>query len=247
MPLVKYKIYELSARAVISYGRGQDGAYAFHLSTAETEKCKSLTAPHEQDDSALFYQIMCVLHGDAFTGATNGQLVTDLSDIIFYMDFSGIFDRSGARKKYLVRQEKAKALFRPEGVSLDFGSGEHRYLAFERSGSMNRQARLSFIREDFYDAVRRRIMMDMTIGDCQLSKLYAYNGLMLSSGVRIDGIGIDRPHRVVVIDKSDTHRTECQCHHRGGRRNPKQHPQISSGGEKRGHRNHLLRRRGTDL
>lgn len=200
MPLVKYRIYELSARAVISYGRQQDGAYTFHLSAAETEKCKSLSAPHEQDDNALFYQTMCVLRGDAFTGTPGGQLVTDLSDIIFYMDFSGIFDRSGARKKYRVRQEKAKVLFRPEGVSLDFGSGPHRYLAFERSGSMSRQARLSFIREDFYDAVRRRIMMDMTIGDCQLSKLYAYNGLMLSSGIRIDGIGIDRPHRVVVID-----------------------------------------------
>ena len=200
MPLVKYRIYELSARAVISYGRQQDGAYTFHLSAAETEKCKSLSAPYEQDDNALFYQIMCVLHGDAFTGRPGGQLVTDLSDIIFYMDFSGIFDRSGARKKYRVRQEKAKALFRSEGVSLDFGSGPHRYLAFERSGSMSRQARLSFIREDFYDAVRRRIMMDMTIGDCQLSKLYAYNGLMLSSGIRIDGIGIDQPHRVVVID-----------------------------------------------
>ena len=200
MPLMKYRIYELSARAVISYGRQQDGAYTFHLSAAETEKCKSLSAPHEQDDNALFYQIMCVLHGDAFTGAPGGQLVTDLSDVIFYMDFSGIFDRSGARKKYRIRQEKAKALFRPEGVSLDFGSGPHRYLAFERSGSMSRQARLAFIREDFYDAVRRRIMMDMTIGDCQLSKLYAYNGLMLSSGIRIDGIGIDQPHRVVVVD-----------------------------------------------
>ena len=200
MPLVKYRIYELSARAVISYGRQQDGTYTFHLSAAETEKCKSLSAPHEQDDNALFYQIMCVLHGDTFTGRPGGQLVTDLSDIIFYIDFSGIFDRSGARKKYRIRQEKAKALFRPEGVSLDFGSGPHRYLAFERSGSMSRQARLSFIREDFYDAVRRRIMMDMTIGSCQLSKLYAYNGLMLSSGIRIDGIGIDRPHRVVVID-----------------------------------------------
>ena len=200
MPLVKYRIYELSARAVISYGRQQDGTYTFHLSAAETEKCKSLSAPHEQDDNALFYQIMCVLHGDAFTRTPDGQLVTDLSDIIFYMDFSGIFDRSGARKNHLIRQEKAKALFRPEGVSLDFGSGPHRYLAFERSGSMSRQARLSFIREDFYDAVRRRIMMDMTIGDCQLSKLYAYNGLMLSSGIRIDGIGIDQPHRVVVID-----------------------------------------------
>ena len=200
MPLVKYRIYELSARAVISYGRQQECAYAFQLSAAETEKCKSLSAPHEQDDNALFYQTMCVLRGDAFTGTPGGQLVTDLSDIIFYMDFSGIFDRSGARKKHLIRQEKARALFRPEGVSLDLGSGAHRYLAFERSGSMSRQARLAFIREDFYDTVCRRIMMDMTIGDCQLSKLYAYNGLMLSSGIRIDGIGIDRPHRVVVID-----------------------------------------------
>ena len=200
MPLVKYRIYELSARAVISYGRQQEGAYTFRLSAAETEKCKSLSAPHEQDDNALFYQIMCVLRGDAFTGTPSGHLVTDLSDIIFYMDFSGIFDRSGARKKHLIRQEKAKALFRPEGIRLDFGSGPHRYLAFERSGSMSRQTRLSFIREDFYDTVRRRIMMDMTIGDCQLSKLYAYNGLMLSSGIRIDGIGIDQPHRVVVVD-----------------------------------------------
>lgn len=49
---------------------------------------------HEQDDNALFYQTMCVLHGNAFTGAPEGQLVTDLSDIIFYMDFSGIFDRA---------------------------------------------------------------------------------------------------------------------------------------------------------
>ena len=200
MPLAKYRIYELSTRAVISYGREQDGVYTFHLSAAETEKCKSLSAPHEQDDNALFYQIMCVLHGDAFTGTPSGHLVTDLSDIIFYMDFSGIFDRSGARKKHLIRQEKAKALFRPEGIRLDFGSGPHRYLAFERSGSMSRQTRLSFIREDFYDTVRRRIMMDMTIGDCQLSKLYVYNGLMLSSGIRIDGIGIDQPHRVVVVD-----------------------------------------------
>jgi len=85
MPLVKYRIYELSARAVISYGRQQDGTYTFHLSAAETEKCKSLSAPHEQDDNALFYQIMCVLHGDAFTGRPGGQLVTDLSDIIFYI------------------------------------------------------------------------------------------------------------------------------------------------------------------
>lgn len=91
-------------------------------------------------------------------------------------------------------------MFRPEGVGLDFGSGPHRYVAFERSGSMSRQARLSFIRSDLYDAVRRRVMLGMDIDQCQLSKLYAYNGLMLSSGTRIDGVDIDCPHRIIVVD-----------------------------------------------
>ncbi len=43
-------------------------------------------------------------------------------------------------------------------------------------------------------------MLGMDIDRCQLSKLYAYNGLMLSSGTRIDSVDIDRPHRVVVVD-----------------------------------------------
>lgn len=70
----------------------------------------------------------------------------------------------------------------------------------------SRQAKLSFIRADIYDEVRCRIMMDMTVVNCQLSKLYAYNGLMLSGGTRIDRIGITAPHRVIVVDNL-THRT----------------------------------------
>lgn len=201
--MTKYRIYELSARAVISYGTQEDGAYNFSLDRTATEKCKRPAALHEQDSNALFFQIMCVLCGDDYTERKDERLIPDLADQIFYMDFSGIFDRSGERGRQQLRQEKAKALFRPEGVSLDFGSGAHRYLAFERSGSMSRQAKLSFLRADIYDAVRRRIMMDMTIGDCQLSKLYAYNGLMLSSGVRVEGVDIDRSHRAIVIDNPE--------------------------------------------
>lgn len=201
--MTKYRIYELSARAVISYGTQEDGAYNFSLDRTATEKCKRPAALHEQDSNALFFQIMCVLCGDDYTEREDERLILDLADQIFYMDFSGIFDRSGERGRQQLRQEKANALFRPEGVSLDFGSGAHRYLAFERSGSMSRQAKLSFLRADIYDTVRRRIMMDMTIGDCQLSKLYAYNGLMLSSGVRVEGVDIDRPHRVIVINNPE--------------------------------------------
>lgn len=196
----KYRVFELSARAVMSYATLANGQWHFALDRAATEKCKRFSALHEQDGNALFFQIMCVLQGDDFSEPTDDRLIDGLSDVIFYMDFSGIFDRSSTLPRQQIRQEKARDMFRSEGVQLDLGSGMRRYLAFERSGSMSRQSRLSFLREDVYHQVRRRIQMDMTIGDCQLSKLYAYNGLMLSSGVRLDGIDIDKPHRVIVVD-----------------------------------------------
>ena len=200
MQKIKYRIYRLSARAVMGYGQRDGDWFSFSLNKSATEQCK-INALHEQEDNALFYQIMDELHGGKFSVPADGKIVTDLSDVIFYMDFSGIFDRTSQEKKYADRLLKAKSMFRPEGITLDFGSGKHRYLAFERSGSMSRKAVLSFIREDLYAPVTRRITMDLTIGMCQLSKLYAYNGLMMSSGKRIDDIGIDKAHRVIVIDK----------------------------------------------
>lgn len=202
----RYRIYELSARAVIGYAKEQtENIYTYHLNRQATAKCFLPRTAHEQEDNALFYQIMCVLNGGKFVLPRDNRVISDLADTIFYMDFSGIFYRSGS-KKYIDRQKKAEDMFRPEGITLDFGNGELSYVAFERSGSMSRQAKLSFIRADLYEPVRRRIMMDMTVADCQLSKLYAYNGLMLSGGTRIDGIDITAPHRVIVVD-NPTHTT----------------------------------------
>ncbi|MEG1578940.1 MAG: hypothetical protein RR336_09275, partial [Oscillospiraceae bacterium] len=73
---------------------------------------------HEQEDNALFYQIMCALHGDGFEAPHGDRLISDLSDAIFYLNFEHIFDRNGQQKKYGLRQQKAKDLFRPEGVVL---------------------------------------------------------------------------------------------------------------------------------
>ena len=195
----------MSAAALMAYAQeGAEGYYTFALNVKATEKCKGLSSLHEQQDCALFFQAMCVLHGDNYQMPTEDMLVSDLSDVICYVDFSNIFDRNAALNRHAVRQKKAKSMFRPEGITLDFGSGPHCYLAFERSNSMSRKSQLSFVREDIYEPLRQGIMLDMKIGPCQLSKLYAYNGLMLSGGTRIDGIEIDRPHRVIVIDNPES-------------------------------------------
>ena len=199
MTSVKYKIFRLSARTIIGHSKVQaNGYYSFELNKRETSKC-ILSGVQEQDDNALFYQIMDEVHAGAVPSSEN-TIIDDLCDAIVYVDFSSIFDRNAEQMRYADRQQKAKAMFRPEGITLDFGSGPQRYVAFERSASMSRRAMLSFIRADLYAPIRRRIMLDLEVGMCQLSKLYAYNALMMSSGRRIDDIGIDAPHRVIVID-----------------------------------------------
>ena len=155
---VRYKIHTLFARTMTGYAVAEEeGRYSYHLNQTATQKCFRY-GEDEQEDNALFYQIMCVLNGGSFPASDGAALRPELEDVIFYMDFSGIFDRSGGQK-YLERQRKAESMFRPEGVTLDFGTGEHTYLAFERSGNMSRAARLSFLRSDVYDEVRRRVML----------------------------------------------------------------------------------------
>ena len=194
----KYRIYELSAIALMRNAKkDDDGVYKYYLREEATRKCIAFSAPETQDDCALFYQIMAVLHnGDVRASG----VMEDLKDILIYIDFTNVFDRKGNNKRYAERIEKAKSMFRPEGVFLDFGNGGYRYVAFERSASMSRQSRLSFIREDFYEPVKERITLGMKIGNCQLSKFYAYNGLIMTDGFRVEDMSIWDSKKVIVID-----------------------------------------------
>ena len=46
----------------------------------------------------------------------------DLSAVLCYVDFSGIFDRNGVSPRVARLQALAEELFRPEGVTLDLGA-----------------------------------------------------------------------------------------------------------------------------
>ena len=195
----RYRIYLLSAKSILSYAKEEGGAVTIALNRDATRRCV-VSGRQEQEENALFFQIQCALHGDWFTPTEEPGVVEDLSTVLCYVDFSGIFDRNGVSPRVARLQALAEELFRPEGVTLDLGDGPRQYAAFERSNSMSRMGRLSFLRADLWETVRRRIMLDLELGQCQLSKLYAYNGLMLSTGARVEGIEIDRPHRVIVVD-----------------------------------------------
>jgi len=149
----------------------------------------------KQDPCAMFTQAQFVLNIPYSEGC--------LTDVIVYIDFSGIFDRA-PKGRVLELQERAKTMFHPEGITLDLGKGPSRYVAFERSASMSRSNVLSFVREDVYVPLKERIQLGMSIGECQLSKLYAYNGLMYTSGERYEIPGLLSEGRIVVIDNPKT-------------------------------------------
>lgn len=201
MAEIRYFIRRLSVAAMLSYAKpmGND-IYSFDLTEAQTKSVLMGNGETWQEDNAIFFQTMCVLYGNEYKQPTEDTVISDLSDVLLYLDFKGIFDRDSDNPKTALIQKKTESMFRPEGITLDFGHGSMRYLAFERSGSMSRNAKLSFVRADVYDKLRRRMMVGMTIGDCQLSKLYAYNGLLFSGGTRIETDLLWEQDSIVVID-----------------------------------------------
>ena len=203
----RYTIHTVSALMLMSYAeKTWNNRVRYRLNKNETSRC-ILPSNEAQEDNAFFHQLLCAMNGGTAPQAEEGKVSDALSETMFYMDFSGVFDR-GNTGKALERQKKAEDMFRSNGVTLDFGSGQNMYYPLARSNSMSRHSRLAFIREELYWPMRSRIMLDMEIRKCQLSKLYAYNGLMLSSGVRMDGIEIEKKHRVIVVDNPVIHTEE---------------------------------------
>ena len=201
MAKLRYLIRRLSVQAMLSYAKPTDqGTYSFSLTPAQTKSIIMGDGETWQEDNAIFFQTMCVLHGSEYEPPTEDALLSDLSDVLLYLDFKGIFDRDADNPKAALMQKKTEAMFSPEGITLNFGQGDARCLAFERSGSMSRSAVLSFVRADIYEALSRRMTVGMTLGVCQLSKLYAYNGLLFSSGTRIETDMLWEKDAIVVID-----------------------------------------------
>ena len=192
----KYLIPQISALSLLSSAVKQDDGWRFYFNATDPSK-EYLIELSEQDDCMMFYQAMAALYGSEDTTSPCDRL----SVVFVYIDFSGIFDRRPVGRVAEL-QRKAEYLFRPEGIELvlDERYPARRYIAFERSASMSRHNVLSFVREDVYEPLRERMMLGMKIGNCQLSKLYAYNGLMFTGGRRVEIQNLLQEKRIVIID-----------------------------------------------
>ncbi len=191
----KHIIRQISAFDIIASASGEYGAWRFSFDATDPSK-EYLVEETKQDDCAIYHQAMCVLYGENYHRESNCD---KLKDALVYIDFSGTFNmRRATHGSYVAN--KAEGMLGKDGITLDFGRGPAKYLAFERSANMSRNSVLSFVRADLYEPLRERMMLGMKIGKCQLAKLYAYNALMYTSGRRIDDLYLLSEKKIIVID-----------------------------------------------
>lgn len=191
----RYTIPEISAIPLLTAAEEQDGVCQISFDATDASR-EYLVKWTQQDDCPMFHQAMKVLLGEDLGGRPDRNA---LSDAFVYIDFSGIFDRKPVGKVADL-QRKAEWMFRPEGIQLALKNVMKSYIAFERSASMSRNSKLCFARKDIYEPLKARMMLGMTIGQCQLSKLYAYNGLLFTGGRRISSESLLNEKRIIVID-----------------------------------------------
>ena len=126
MAKFRYLIRRLSAQAMLSYAQpiGED-QYTFSLTPAQTKSIIMGDGDTWQEDNAIFFQAMCILRGEKYRQPTSDTLISDLADVILYLDFKGIFDRDAGNPKVALMQKKTEAMFSQGGNHIELRSGRH--------------------------------------------------------------------------------------------------------------------------
>lgn len=117
MARIRYLIRRLSVQAMLSYAKPNDqGTYSFALTPAQTKEVIMGDGETWQEDNAIFFQTMCVLRGEKYRQPTSDMLISDLADVILYLDFKGIFDRDADNPKAAIMQKRPKPCFPRRGL-----------------------------------------------------------------------------------------------------------------------------------
>lgn len=158
------------------------------------------------DECPLLYQLV---NSDTFKESKTDTENTRnwLHDKLFIMDFDGVFVRNlsandSVNAKRCYNLARAKDIVE-NGIDVQFSKEKKvHFVTFDKSGNMSRQSRITFINEDYYDELNRRLNLDMDFSKINviLSKFYAYRGLYLSSSSRVNHKKIEiTPETLVII------------------------------------------------
>ncbi len=158
----------------------------------------------QYSENALLYQVRQVLKQD---------FSADLYEhVLFFVNFWEFFQHKDTGRSALFRELLEK------GFTAKWAGSQEvfHYVPFEKSQSQAKDCVISFIRQDLFLPVRKRLDLDIGFGDyaggntgfslhnsiALLSKLYAYRGLYLTEALRLNGIEeLLDADRIVILDE----------------------------------------------
>lgn len=206
----KQKIRTINAKALFKYfpKEKDDKVYAIYL--INKALCRHVIKQEEDmEECPVFYQFYKEIENRCSEGEKFKITSTTLLDKMIVVDFDNIFmsfdeSSSDSVKGYKESlQECAKDIIENGfDIYAEESNTPVRMIAFDKSGNMSRKSRISFIDENYYDALNERLNLGMDFSgiEIQESKYYAYRGLYLSSSKRIEHEDFEiTPETLVVI------------------------------------------------
>ena len=211
---LKQKIRTIDAKALFKYfPKGKDDeVYAIYL--INKALCRHVIKQEEDmEECPVFYQFYKEIDKRNGKNGTFEITGTTLLDKLVVMDFDNIFmfdDKSkdattdnNGKGYWELLQECAKDIIENGfDIYAEEADTPVHMVAFDKSGNMSRKSRISFIDENYYDALNERLNLGMDFSQIEIqeSKYYAYRGLYLSSSKRIEYEDFDiTPETLVII------------------------------------------------
>lgn len=208
-----YLMYTLSAKSIIDhcyYEKEAPEKIAIDLNDQFTYN-QVVSSLDLHADCPYFYQLLQCK--DVPTGDEQERL----TNILVFVDFAGIFGHTDKDTKISYRNAIKKTFFRKvdnakKGILIKFPSSTEtvQFIPMDKSASMARNSRMCFMAVQYCEEMNKRLMLDVNMpGETNLSKLYAYRGLYLSSSSRVEHEGLVLNEKtVVVIDDANEKMTQ---------------------------------------
>ncbi len=204
---LKYRIYRLDLSKMIYHffvsNKDRKNGFVLGKMAFAHSKTSGLEDDHLQDDCALFYQVL--LEKNNANGEEDANkivkkiyedaiekdgVIEDLSHSLVYVNFGEMLNKidSSGNAYY---KKIVETLLDPVngGFSIEFENGETvHFVSFFKSNSMSKKKVLSFVDKQYRDKLIERSLLGLKVKEkkLSLSRYYAYTGLSMSGGIRLD-------------------------------------------------------------
>ena len=214
----RYNILTLYAPALLEqYDQNKEFKVSYDLKNPSTIRRSLFRSLDQFEDCALFYQLRKVLDRRDIQPTKDPR--NRLLEYLIFVDFDKLFLNANENGEIESQTQLAEMFDLKKGIKIIFASGEKTFVPYDKSGSMSRSSRISFIDRNLWEELDQRLCLDIDFKQLRLmgktalkptpalklSKYYAYRGLYLSTGQRIQRDDFELSAKTVIIIPDDKH------------------------------------------